>query len=516
MKLCSSNLEKICRTGAVKAPKYDRSKVKPGIVHIGVGNFHRAHQCVFVEDSLELPGQESWAYRGVGLMPSDVKMRDVLKEQDMMYALWQRGTDAEEVRVIGCHQEFYLATEDSEAILGLLSAAETKIVTLTVTEKGYFVNFATGKLDTASPAVASDIEALKAGKATLKTAAGFLVATAARRRSGAGAFAILSCDNLQENGSKTRMAVLEMAGAVDKELAAWISENVTFPNSMVDRITPATTEEAKAELKSKYGLDDAWPVVCEKFLLWVVEDKFPRGRPAWDKSASGKCIFVEDVLPYELMKLRLLNGVHQALSYPAALLGHALVHEALADARISGFLKVYMAAAGRTVPPVEGLGKEEWCRSVLDRFGNPAVRDTIFRLNEDATNRMAVSLAPCLEEDAVSDGPPLSRMEVEALVLPVSCWVRQLVGADTKLAEKSLKEEIPALNRDDKSGAVRGPALAAWAAEGSAQEAAASFLETAFGAKAARPEVTKVLADQLQILKDKGVEALLHTVCGGA
>ncbi|OLQ01236.1 Mannitol 2-dehydrogenase [Symbiodinium microadriaticum] len=463
MKLCSANLEKICETGAVKAPKYDRSKVQPGIVHIGVGNFHRAHQCVFVEDTLELPGQESWAYRGVGLMPGDVKMRDILKEQDMMYALWQRGTDTEEVRVIGCHQEFYLATEDSEAILDLLSAAETKIVTLTVTEKGYFVNFATGKLDTASPAVASDIEALKAGKATLKTAAGFLVATAARRRSGAG----------------TR--------AVDKELATWISENVSFPNSMVDRITPATTE-----------------------------DKFPCGRAAWDKSTSGKCIFVEDVLPYELMKLRLLNGVHQALSYPAALLGHALVHEALADARISGFLKVYMAAAGRTVPPVEGLGKEEWCRTVLDRFGNPAVRDTIFRLNEDATNRMAVSLAPCLEEDAVPDGPPLSRIEIEALVLPVSCWVRQLVGADAKLAEKSPKAEIPALNRDDKSGVVTGPALAAWAAAGSAQEAAASFLETAFGAKAARPEVTKVLADQLQILKEKDVEALLHTVCGGA
>ncbi|CAE7231691.1 unnamed protein product [Symbiodinium sp. CCMP2456] len=508
MKLCSSNLEKISGTGAVRVPQYDRSKVKPGIVHIGVGNFHQAHQCVFVEDALELPGQESWAYSGVGLSRFDVRMRDVLKEQDMMFTLWQRGTDTEQVRVIGCYRDFYLATEDSEEILGLLSSAQTKIVTLTITEKGYFVNFATGKLDTASPLVTSDVEALKAGKANLKTAVGFLVAAAAQRRSGAGAFAILSCDNLAENGNKTRMAVLEMAGAVDKELATWISENVSFPNSMVDRITPATTEKDKAELKSRYGLDDACPVVCEQFLLWVVEDKFPMGRPAWDKSTSGKCLFVEDSLPYELMKLRLLKGVHQALAYPAVLLGHALVHEAVADARISGFLRVYMAAAGRTVPPVQGLGKAEWCRTVLERFRNPAVRDTIFRLTEDARNRMAVSLAPCLEEDAIQVGPPLSRLEVEALVLPVSCWVLQLVRPDAK---------IPELNRDDNSGVVRDPALAAWAAdEGSAEEAAAALLDTAFGAKAARSEVAKVLADQLQILKDKGIEALLQAVLNRA
>ena len=508
MKIHSSNLDRIRGRGAVRVPQYDRSKVKPGIVHIGVGNFHRAHQCAFVEDALELPGHESWGYAGVGLMPGDVRMRDVLKEQDMMFTLWQRGTDTEQVRVIGCYREYYLATEDSEEIIVRLSSAQTKIVTLTITVKGYFVNFATGKLDTASPFVTSDLEALKAGKTNLKTAAGFLVAAAAHRRSGAGAFAVLSCDNLAENGKKTRMAVLEMARAVDKGLATWISENVSFPNSMVDCVTPATTEEVKAELKSKYGLDDAWPVVSEQFLLWVVEDKFPMGRPAWDKSTSGQCLFVEDILPYELMKRRLLLGAHQALAYPAALLGYALVHEAVADARVSGFLRVYMAAAGRTVPPVQGLGKEDWCEAILERFRNPANPDTIVRLSEDATNRMAVYLAPCLEEDAIQDGPPLSRFDVEALVLPVSCWVVQLVRADSK---------IPELNLDEKSGVVRDPALAAWAAdEGSAEEAAAAFLDAAFGAKAARSEVARVLADQLQILKDKGIEALLEAALSRA
>eukprot|EP00913_Durusdinium_trenchii_P026192 g24572.t1 len=291
------------------------------------------------------------------------------------FFLSERGTSSESVRVIGCHSDFILAPESPEKVLDALCAAETKIVTMTITEKGklgrirmpirYFVDFTTGKLDSSAPAVSSDLEALKSGSASLKTALG-------------------------------------------QEI------------------------EVKTELKEKYGVEDGWPVVSEEFLLWVVEDKFPSGRPSWDKSPSGKCLFVEDVLPYELLKLRLLNAVHQALAYPASLLGHEVVHEAMADSRVFKFLKAYMAAAGQTVRPVKGLKKEqqhsrvlvrqgttgkdvdrnsphklhqdEWSKTVLERFSNPAVRDTIFRLNEDATNRIAVALAPCLQEDAVPPG----------------------------------------------------------------------------------------------------------------
>jgi len=507
MNLCKENLEKICG-GKVAAPKYDRKNITPGMVHMGVGNFHRAHQCVFLDDALSLPGQASWGYRGIGLMPGDAQMRDNLKEQDMLYTLWQKGVSSSEVRVIGCHSDFILAPNEPESAVQMLSDASTKIVTLTVTEKGYFVNFSTGKLDTDSPIVTSDIATLKEGKSGLKTAAGFLVAASASRKAkGTPGFVVLSCDNVQENGCKARAAVLAMAAEVDAALESWISANVQFPNSMVDRITPATTQEQKDELKEAYAIVDKCPVVCESFLLWVVEDKFPHGRPSWEKSPNGRCIFVDDVVPYELMKLRLLNAVHQALSYPAMLLGYELVHDAMADANISDFLKAYMAAAGTTVPPVKGLDKDEWNTTVIERFSNPAIRDTIYRLNEDATNRIAVALAPCLEEDAVPPGRPLAEVEASAVLLPVACWIRCLVGDSAGALPSAAK-----LNRDVKSDTVRGPAEAAWKAAGSSPEGvteALKFLSAAFGEKVARKTVAESLERQLSVLKIWGIEAAL-------
>jgi len=323
-------------------------------------------------------------------------------------------------------------------------------------------------------------------------------------------FAVLSCDNVQENGCKAKGAVLQMAEAVDEKVAAWIKENVTFPNSMVDRITPATTDEVRAELTAKHGIVDGWPVVSESFLLWVVEDKFPQGRPSWEKSKNGQCLFVEDVVPYELMKLRLLNAVHQALSYPASLLGHELVHDAMADTRVSEFLKTYMAAAGKTVPPVKGLAKNKWCQTVIERFSNPAIRDTIFRLNEDATNRIAVALAPCLAADAVGPNKSLSDADMFAVLLPVACWLRCLLKDESDGA--GAMPAAAKLNRDDKGEVVSGPAMAAWKAAKAddmeaAQDAAAKFLVAAFGAAPAgpsRPEVAKALVEQLKLLQGPG------------
>jgi mannitol 2-dehydrogenase len=495
--------------------------VTAGIVHIGVGNFHRAHQCVFSDDALGLPDHASWGYRGIGIMPGDRKMCDEMKGQDCLYTLWQKGVSGDEVRVIGCHSDIIFAPENCSTAVQALSDAATKIVTMTVTEKGYFVDLATGHLDTASPIVAADIEALKSADASsigLKTAAGYLVAASRQRMTqGGSGFAILSCDNVQENGKKASMAVLEMAEAVDAALATWIRTNVTFPNSMVDRITPATTDELRAQLSAEKNIADGCPVSCESFLLWVVEDNFPHGRPQWEKCTSGTCIFVEDVVPYELMKLRLLNAVHQALSYPAALLGHEFVHNAMADERISKFLKLYMAAAGRTVPEVKGLDKKKWNEDVIDRFSNPAVLDTIFRLVEDATNRIAVALAPCLEDDAIAPGEGLPQADIEKILLPVSCWVQCLLGEAAGLKPGAVK-----LNRDDRGDAARGPAAEAWEASKSAaakpedaQKAALSFLSAAFGAKVARPAVAQSLIEQLKTLQSGGAEALLSKVCEG-
>merc|ERR1712187_100809 len=345
----------------------------------------------------------------------------------------------------------------------------------------------------------------------LKTAAGYLVCASMRRiAAGTPGFTILSCDNVQENGGKAEKAILQMAQAVAPSVAEWMHKNVTFPNSMDERITPVTTEEVKAQLANEKKIKDNWPVVCEEFLLWVVEDKFPYGRPAWEKSTSGKCILTKDVVPYALLKLRLLNAVHQALSYPASLLGHSYVHDSMADARVSKFLEQYMAAAAKTCKDVKGLNKKEWIKTVIGRFSNPAIKDTIMRLTEDATNRIGVALAPCLHKDAML-GKSLSKSDLEAIVLPVSCWVRCLLGDSV-----GPFPEAATLNKDDNMAKVKAPAEKLWAAvkndAADSQEKALDFLRIAFTEQAARTETASILVDQVKTLQSGGVEAALASV----
>merc|ERR1712151_806492 len=472
------------------------------------------------DDALSQPGGEAWGYIGLGLMPFDSKLRDAMVAQDTMYTLWEKGVSSSHVRVMGCHQKFILAPEDPEAAVAALAATTTKVATMTVTEKGYFINFITGDLLVDAGPVKEDIATLKSlglgslADKGLKTAAGFLVCASKRRMaSGSPGFTVLSCDNVQENGEKAEKAVLQMAKAVDPAVAEWMHKNVTFPNSMVDRITPATTEEFKAQLASEKNIQDNWPVVCEDFLLWVVEDKFPYGRPEWEKSTSGKCILTKDVGPYELLKLRLLNAVHQALSYPASLLGHKLVHDSMADERVAKFLEQYMGAAAKTCQDVEGLDKQEWIKTVIDRFSNPAIKDTILRLTEDATNRIGVALAPCLHADAVF-GKSLSQADLEAIMLPVSCWVRCLLGESVGAFPDAAK-----LNKDDNMEKVKAPAEKLWAAvmaqDPSATDLAVTFLRTAFTEQAARIETASILVAQLKILQNDGVEPALASISAG-
>merc|ERR1712048_106549 len=309
----------------------------------------------------------------------------------------------------------------------------------------------------------------KEGSNKLKTPPGFIIAAAKKRAAaGVGGFGVMSCDNVPENGVTIGTAVTEMAEAVDPETAAWIKNECTFPNSMVDRIVPSTTEDFTKELADTHKIEDGWPILSEEFNLWVIEDKFPQGRPAWEKTKTGQCLFVEDVVPYELMKLRLLNSAHQAMAYPGALLGYELVHDAMADSRISRFMELYGAAAARTVPPVKGIDKDKWTSSVIDRFANPNVRDTIYRLNEDATNRIAVSLAPMLEEDTVAPASSkrewllgklglgslwkkkqdlsLSENELAVILLPVACWLRSMLESEVDGAGPL--PAVAKLNRD--------------------------------------------------------------------
>jgi mannitol 2-dehydrogenase len=280
---------------------------------------------------------------------------------------------------------------------------------------------------------------------------------------------------------------------------------------MVDRIVPSTTEDFTQELATTHKIEDSWPILSEEFNLWVIEDKFPQGRPAWEKTKTGQCLFVEDVVPYELMKLRLLNSAHQAMAYPGALLGYKYVHDAMADPLVSKFMELYGAAAARTVPPVKGIDKDAWTTDVINRFKNPNVADTIYRLNEDATNRIAVALAPMLEEKAAVGGEALTEAEVKTIVLPVACWIRSMCEGESDGAGPL--PELAKLNRDDKRASLQPAADAAWSAAD--ETSAAKFLTEAFGEEKAKPVVAKALAEELKLFKEGGVKAVLESVNKG-
>merc|ERR1712151_424105 len=276
-------------------------------------------------------------------------------------------------------------------------------------------------------------------------------------------------------------------------------------------IVPGTTEEFTNSVASDLKIKDDYPILSDEFNLWVIEDKFPQGRPSWEKAKTGQCLFVEDVVPYELMKLRLLNSAHQAMAYPGALLDYKYVHDAMANPLLDKFMEKYGAAAARTVPPVTGIDKDAWTTDVINRFKNPNVADTIYRLNEDATNRIAVALAPMLEEKAAVGGVDLTEAEVKTIALPVACWVRSICEGESDGAGPL--PELAKLNRDDKRAGLTSAAEAAWS--GADEASATKFLTEAFGEEKAKPAVAKALAEELKLLKEGGVKALLESVNSG-
>ena len=312
-------------------PKYRRSDLKPGIVHIGVGNFHRAHQAVYLNDLFDAGADHDWALVGAGVRAADIDMRAKLEAQDWLTTVVEQEADATTVRVTGAMIDF-IRPFDVEAMLSALARPEIRIVSLTVTEGGYYISPATQRFDPSHPDIAADA----ANPDAPKTAFGLIAAGLKRRRAaGVPPFTVMSCDNIPGNGHVTENAVAGLAELIDPELAQWIRANVAFPNSMVDRITPATTDRERGLLRDSYGVEDNWPVFCEEFRQWVVEDKFPSGRPALEKVGVT---FTADVAPYELMKIRILNGGHAAIAYPAGLLDIHFVHEGMEDRQIATFL----------------------------------------------------------------------------------------------------------------------------------------------------------------------------------
>ncbi len=378
---------------SVAQPDYRPGDLRTGIVHIGVGNFHRAHQAMYLDRLLNQGEAAGWAICGVGLLPGDARVRDALRGQGMRYTLVERGPDGQaSARSIASITEFLYAPDDPEAVLERLAHPGTRIVSLTITEGGY--NMADGGgFDADDPAVRRDLEP----GAVPATVFGVVVEGLRRRRDrGIPPFTVVSCDNLPGNGRVARQAFTSYAHLVDPELAGWIGREVAFPTSMVDRITPVTTDETRRYVAETYHVTDAWPVVCEDFTAWVLEDRFTLGRPPYEHAGVA---LVPDVAPYELMKLRLLNAGHQAIAYFGYLMGYRFAHEAVADPAIATLVRRYMKdEAEPTLEPVPGIDLDEYQRSLLARFSNPYVPDTLLRLGTDGSDRIAQFLLPVVRD----------------------------------------------------------------------------------------------------------------------
>lgn len=427
MRLRTENLPEIVAEGTaatpsrtITVPDYDRSGLTAGIVHFGVGGFHRAHQAVYLDDLLKRGEARDFAICGMGVMPGDRRMRDVLRDQDHLYTLLTRYPDGrEDVRVIGSIIDYIWVPEDLHAALDKLADPSTQIVSLTVTEGGYNFNQVTGEYDLAQPAVAADID----NPHEPSTVFGLIVeALRMRRKSGIEPFTVMSCDNIQGNGDLAKAMFTAHAAAVDQGLGDWIRANVAFPNSMVDRITPATTEDDVAYVRDQFGYDDQWPVVTEHFLQWVLEDSFTGARPAYEKVGVQ---VVEDVTPYEKLKLRLLNASHQGLCYFGHLAGYHLVDQAASDPLIADFLLRYMREeAMPTLDALPDTDVEAYAQELLRRFTNASVKDTVPRLCAESSDRIPKWLVPVIL-DNLRDG---GQVDLSAAI--VASWARYAEGTD--------------------------------------------------------------------------------------
>ncbi|HET7477057.1 MAG TPA: mannitol dehydrogenase family protein [Dermatophilaceae bacterium] len=407
----------------VDVPAYDRSKVTVGIVHFGVGGFHRAHEAMYVDRLMrqdESGEALQWGICGVGVMPGDVRMKEALGAQDGLYTLVVKSPDGSLApTVIGSIADYLFAPDDPDAVIERMADPAVRIVSLTVTEGGYNFNAVTGQFDRSHPGVAHDLQP----GALPQTTFGLVTQALARRRErGIPAFTVMSCDNIQGNGDVARRSFAAFAALVDPDLGAYVRDEVAFPNCMVDRITPVTTEDDRAELTRVFGVEDNWPVVCEPFTQWVLEDHFPTGRPALERVGVQ---LVDDVEPYELMKLRLLNASHQALAYFGYLSGYRLVHEVCQDPLFARFLLAYMdREATPSLEPVPGIDLDRYKPQLIERFSNAAVRDTVARLCAESSDRIPKWLLPVIRHNLESGG------EIDLSAAVVASWARYAEGVD--------------------------------------------------------------------------------------
>jgi len=412
-KLSLATLAEAAKSAAI--PAYERASLKAGIVHFGVGNFHRAHQAIYLDDLFNAGSDHNWAIIGAGVLPSDAAMRDKLAAQDFLTTVVEQDNNKTAARVTAPMIDI-LPVGEPDVIIAKLADPEIRIVSMTITEGGYFID-ASGKFNPAHPAIAADGQ----NPSAPKTVFGLIVAgLKARKDKGIEPFTVMSCDNIPHNGAVTANAVVGTAKLSDPAFADWIKANVSFPNGMVDRITPATSQREIDFLKQTFDIEDNWPVYCEEFKQWVLEDKFPMGRPALEKVGVT---FVPDVTPYEHMKIRILNGGHAAIAYPAALMDIHFVHESMENDLIRAFLaKLENEEIIPIVPPVPDTSLADYFKLIERRFLNPKIADTIPRLAQDGSNRQPKFILPSTL-DNLRQG-----RDVVGLALVSALWCRYFFG----------------------------------------------------------------------------------------
>ncbi len=474
----------------VRVPAYRRSELQQHTVHIGVGGFHRAHQAVYLDDLLALPGTERWGECGIGVLKSDARMRDALRGQDCLYTVVERSAAGESARVIGSLVEYIYAPDEREASIERMASPSTRIVSLTITEGGYYIDEGTGEFLAGHPDIQHDLLHPDLPASSL----GLIAAALNRRRlRGLPAFTVMSCDNLQGNGHITQKVLLAFTALSNPALQQWIERNTAFPNSMVDRITPATTPADIAFVAERFGLDDAWPVVTEPFRQWVVEDTFSNGRPQWEK-VGGQ--LVSDVAPYEMMKIRLLNGSHLAMAYLGALAGFTYVHSIMNDPLFSGFIAAFMAEVTPVVPVIPHTSVADYKTTLIERFSNPTINDQVTRICSEGSAKIPKWLLPSIDE-LLQQG-----CRIDLLSLVLASWIFYLGQESDERGQR--------LNIVD----ARASELTALARSSPNSPQSLLAVKSIFGERLpSNTGLVQAVTDCFQMLANKGVRATIsHTL----
>ena len=486
MRLGRANLERL--PPGIRRPAYDRSRITPGIVHLGLGAFHRAHQAVVIDDCLAA-GATSWGIVGASLRSPDT--RDALAPQDHLYTVAVRSAEGTEHRVIGALLESVVAREKPVALVERMVDPATRIVSLTVTEKGYCHTPQTGDLDERHPDIVHDLNNFDVPR----SAPGFIVAALARRQAqGLSPFTVLCCDNLAANGHAVQRIVTQFAALRSKDLAKWIVDTVAFPCTMVDRIVPETTDADRDAVSSALGMCDAWPVMTEPFTQWVIEDRFTAGRP--DFAAAGVEL-VSDVKPFELMKLRLLNASHSALAYLGYLAGYETIADTMRDPHFARLAAEVMEEAAVTLTMPAGTDLAAYRASLLNRFSNPALHHRTWQIAMDGSQKLPQRLLGAMQDRLARNLP------IATHALAVAGWMRYVTGRDEQGRAIDVRDplaaEFAALAREAGPVAERlAPALLA--------------VEKVFGPLGAEPRLREAVTAALGQLYRVGARRAVETL----